>query len=250
VTERLAALHDSVAHLLTLSHTLDDDALATSAYPSEWTVGDVFSHLGSGAVIFTHMFDDVVHERDRVDGVHQLIWDEWNAKHRSAQMAEALAADARLLERFDTLDEERRGTFRLSLGPLELDFEGVIGARLNEHALHTWDIDVTFDPAATLPPRVAAAVVDNLGLVTRFGAKPDGEPRTIHVRTSEPTRDLVLDIRADEVELRAGGVSDPDLELPAESFVRLVYGRLDQEHTPAGVETDVLGSLRRVFRGL
>ncbi len=250
MSERLAALHESVAQLLALSHSLDDAALSTSAYPSEWTVGDVFSHIGSGATIFTHLFDDVVHERDRVDGVHQLIWDEWNAKHQSAQMADALAADAGLLERFDTLDDERRRNFHLSFGPLELDFDGAVGLRLNEHALHTWDIEVTFNPAATVPARIAQQVLDNLRMVTRFGAKPDGEVRTIHVRTSDPERDLVLEIGADAVDLLAGGVSDPDLELPAESFVRLVYGRLDPEHTPAGVDAGTLVSLRKIFPGL
>jgi uncharacterized protein (TIGR03083 family) len=250
VSERLAALHESEARLLALSHSLDDAALSASAYPSEWTVGDVFSHLGSAAVIFTHLFDDVVHERDRVDGLHQLVWDEWNAKHATAKMAECLAADARLLERFDTLDDDRRSTFHMPLGPLEFDFEDLVGTRLNEHALHTWDIAVTFDPTATVPARITGQVIDNLRLVTRFGAQPDGEPRSIHVRTSEPTRDLVVEIGPDACDLVPGGEGEPDLELPAESFVRLVYGRLDPVHTPAGVGGDALDALRRVFRGV
>jgi hypothetical protein len=39
--------------------------------------------------------------------------------------------------------------------------------------------------------------------------------------------------------------------LPAEAFVRLVYGRLDPDHTPP-VETggDELDALRKVFPGL
>ena len=43
----------------------------------------------------------------------------------------------------------------------------------------------------------------------------------------------------------------PDLELPAEAFVRLVYGRLDQDHTPpfTGAEAD-LDELRRAFPGV
>jgi len=41
----------------------------------------------------------------------------------------------------------------------------------------------------------------------------------------------------------------PDLELPAEAFVRLVYGRLDPDHTPR-VDGDFdLESLRHVFPG-
>jgi hypothetical protein len=41
------------------------------------------------------------------------------------------------------------------------------------------------------------------------------------------------------------------LRLPAEAFLRLVYGRLDPEHTPAGVtENAHLDVLRPVFPGL
>jgi hypothetical protein len=42
----------------------------------------------------------------------------------------------------------------------------------------------------------------------------------------------------------------PDLELPSEAFIRLVYGRLDPAHTPevSGRPT-VLEELRRAFPG-
>jgi hypothetical protein len=43
----------------------------------------------------------------------------------------------------------------------------------------------------------------------------------------------------------------PDLELPAEALVRLVYGRLDPEHTPAvNVGEAELDELRRAFPGV
>jgi hypothetical protein len=40
--------------------------------------------------------------------------------------------------------------------------------------------------------------------------------------------------------------------LPAEAFVRLVYGRLDPDHTPASVVTDggLLSLLRAAFPGV
>jgi hypothetical protein len=37
--------------------------------------------------------------------------------------------------------------------------------------------------------------------------------------------------------------------MPSEAFVRLVYGRLDPDHTPVGVESPELDSLRRLFPG-
>jgi hypothetical protein len=55
------------------------------------------------------------------------------------------------------------------------------------------------------------------------------------------------------VTLTAAGGEDgpPDLRLPAEAFIRLVYGRLDSAHTPP-VETGSthLDELRRLFPGL
>ena len=44
------------------------------------------------------------------------------------------------------------------------------------------------------------------------------------------------------------GVSE--LRLPAEAFVRLLYGRLDEAHTPAAESAGVeLGELRPLFPG-
>jgi hypothetical protein len=48
-----------------------------------------------------------------------------------------------------------------------------------------------------------------------------------------------------------GGAAAASLVLPAEAFIRLVYGRLDPEHTPelavVGIDLD---ELRRAFPGL
>jgi hypothetical protein len=44
----------------------------------------------------------------------------------------------------------------------------------------------------------------------------------------------------------------PVLRLPAEAFVRLVYGRLDPDHTPPAVQADpdLLDKLRSTFPGV
>jgi hypothetical protein len=54
-----------------------------------------------------------------------------------------------------------------------------------------------------------------------------------------------------EVTLAAGpGTTPVVLRLPAESFVRLLSGRLDAAHTPAELADDaVLARLRPVFPG-
>ena len=47
----LEALHASHDHLGALVAPLDDAAIVRPAYPTEWTIAQVMSHLGSGAVI-------------------------------------------------------------------------------------------------------------------------------------------------------------------------------------------------------
>ena len=48
---RLRALGASVDRLAALVRSLTPEQLRQQAYPSEWTVADVLSHLGSGAVL-------------------------------------------------------------------------------------------------------------------------------------------------------------------------------------------------------
>ena len=42
--------------------------------------------------------------------------------------------------------EEQRDAFRLAMGPFAFDFDGMVGLRLSEHVLHTWDIEVAAYP--------------------------------------------------------------------------------------------------------
>jgi hypothetical protein len=132
---------------------------------------------------------------------------------------------------------------------MTLGFAQFVGMRLNEHAFHTWDIEVIADPAATIPVPVAALVVDNLGLVARFTGKTTGDTTTITVAT-DPERGFTVEITPGGVALTPGAAAaSPDIRLPAEAFARLVYGRLDADHTPAGEHGPALEILRRLFPG-
>ncbi|HUY45769.1 MAG TPA: hypothetical protein VMV92_08595 [Streptosporangiaceae bacterium] len=74
----------------------------------------------------------------------------------------------------------------------------------------------------------------------------------VRVRTTEPDRDYLLDVgeSVTRMDWAPGLEADGEIRLPAEAFLRLVYGRLDAEHTPAysaeGVDLD---QLRKVFPG-
>jgi uncharacterized protein (TIGR03083 family) len=247
----LPALRSSAVRLRGLVEPLDDARLETPAYPSEWTIADVLSHLGSGAVILDRRLDDALLGRSTPDDFAPSVWDAWNAKSPRIKADDALAADGGFVERLGSLTDAERARFSFALGPLTFDFAGFVGLRLNEHALHTWDIAVVLDPAAVVPGEAAALIVDNLELVARFTAKPTGRTRTVAVRTTDPVRDFTVALDTDRVTFTPGGIGGaPAVELPAEAFVRLVYGRLDADHTPAVTgDTEVLDELRRVFPG-
>ena len=98
--------------------------------------------------------------------------------------------------------------------------------------------------------QAAALVIDNLDLMARFTARPTGAPRTITITTTEPDRGFTIDLTADGVQLSPTSPAPAaDLTLPSEGFTRLVYGRLDADHTPAGVEGDHVAILRQIFPG-
>jgi uncharacterized protein (TIGR03083 family) len=247
---QLQALRSSVQHLRDVVSRIDPSKFESPAYPSEWSVADVLSHIGSGAVILKHRVEDLVKGAETDGGFNQSVWDEWNAKAPAAQVTDGLAADAALLECLDSLTGEQREGLKFQMGPMTLDFAGVVVLRLNEHVLHTWDVEVTFEPSATLPVDEAAAVVDNLQMIVKFAGKPSGQTRAWNVQTTDPIRTFTISFGPESVELSAGPLDGAgDLELPAESLVRLVYGRLDPDHTPSSVDGRDLDELRQAFPG-
>ena len=107
-----SALAGSVNHLRDLTELLDSAQLRSRAYPSEWTIADVLSHVGSGAVIMQRRLDDALAERETDDGFAPSVWDVWNAKSPEAKASDALEADRALIERIESLsDDERSGPF-------------------------------------------------------------------------------------------------------------------------------------------
>lgn len=250
MTNDVAVLQTSVGRLRGIVERLDPNKLEEHAFPTEWTIADVLSHLGSGAVILQRGFDDAVAGTETPPDFAQSIWDTWNAKTPKAQAADALIADQTFVDRVGSLTAEERDRFEFSMGPMTFDFAGLIRLRLNEHALHTWDIEVTLDPRARVAPDATQLVVDNLQMITRFTAKPSGTEQSVAVHTIDPPRDFTITIGADAISLEPSEpIEKPDLEIPAEALVRLVYGRMDPDRTPPTNGTADLDELRRVFPG-
>jgi uncharacterized protein (TIGR03083 family) len=251
MNEPIAVLRTTVERLRGIVERLSPEQLTARAYPSEWTIADVLSHLGSGAVIFVRRLDDAVHDRATPDEFPPSVWAEWDAKPPPQQAADALRADRAMLARLDEVLTTDTSNLRVAMGLLSLDLATHIAFRVNEHALHTWDIEVALDERATIPDVETAFVVDHLELIARFTARPDGAARDVAVHTTEPARAFRITSTADAVTFASEAISDaaPDVTMPAEAFIRLVYGRLDRSHTPPLAEGAVVDSLRALYPG-
>ncbi len=249
--DQLNALHTSAARLRSIVEPLDPSQLTAPAYPSEWTIAGTLSHLGSGAVIMRSTLEAAASGTPLPDGFNQSVWDEWNAKSPHDQAAGVLLADQAFLDSVAALSDEQRTSLRVPFGPMQLSLAEALGMRLNEHALHTWDVEVALQPDAVVPEQSAAVVLASLPMIVRFAGKDDGVARTATIRTSGPSAEFVLASGDGSVSLITGAAADggATIDLPAESFVRLVYGRLDSEHTPATVDAESVASLRPLFPG-
>jgi uncharacterized protein (TIGR03083 family) len=248
----IEALRHSHDTLQAVAGPLDPGQLRQQSYDTEWSVAQVLSHIGSQSEIFGLFLDAGLSGQDP-PGPEAFgpIWESWNGKSPQDQAADALRADEAVIARLESLDDDERERFRLSMFGMDLDIAGFARMRLGEHAVHTWDVVVALDPAATLAPDAVGLLVDTLGQLVARAGKPGGTQRRLHVSTSSPVRHFTLET-GEKVTLTPSEYTEglPELALPAEALIRLVYGRLDPAHTPP-VETRRadLDGLRQVFPG-
>ena len=253
----IAALRNSHDRLASLVSELAADQRRGPSYCRDWTVAQLLSHLGSGAEISLLTLRAAIGEGEPLgpDG-YAPIWDRWNAKAPAGQVADGLAADEEHISTLERLTDDQLNGIKVSMFGMDLDAVGLIGLRLGEHTMHTWDVAVVSDPAAQLPPDAVSLLIDRVAefLGPRLG-KPQDPPLTVHLAVSGPDRDWTL-TAADAVTVTDGGPAggaavDGEVRIPAEAMLRLAYGRLDPAHTPAAVEADpaVLDRLRTVFPG-
>jgi hypothetical protein len=137
---------------------------------------------------------------------------------------------------------------------MDLDASGLLRMRLAEHALHSWDVVVMDQPTArVLDAAVDLLVDEKLGQIVNRVAKPQGKDVSVRIRTTGPEGDFFLSV-GEEVafETYAGQPVQGTLVISAEALLRLVYGRLDGQHTPDfSLDGPVdLDDLRAIFGGL
>lgn len=248
--------HDALAGVLS---ELTPAQLNGPSGASEWSVAQVLSHLGSGAEIGLAVLEAALNGEPRPDGeFNHSVWDRWNAMDAVEQAESFVKADEALVARYEGLDEGQKTDLRIDLGflPAPVDVATVAGFRLNEFTLHTWDVAVSFDPAAALAPDAVELLLDiaphMFGWLGRPGEILDGRTVDVAVEITDPARAFGLVI-ADGATLHGTpDNADASLNLPAESWLRLVSGRLAEPNTPSGVVATgavSLPQLRQIFPG-
>jgi uncharacterized protein (TIGR03083 family) len=245
----LRAIHDRLAAVVA---GLTTDQLTGPSGASDWRIADVLSHLGSGAEI--GRFPVLVAlgmENDPPS--NQEIWDRWNALSPADQASGFVEADELLVATYEELTVEQRDTLRIDLGflPEPVPVVTSLGMRLNEQALHAWDVEVGLDPAAGLSEESAALLAQHFAETMHFLLGFVGKPGAVGpARVALGDYTIVVD---DGVRLEAGTEGATATFVgPLEAGIRLVAGRLTPDHTPEGVEVTgnvSLDDLRTVFPG-
>jgi uncharacterized protein (TIGR03083 family) len=254
----IAALRSSHERLAGLAAGMGAETAGEISYCTGWTVAQVFSHIGSGSEIGLDSLAAAIEHREPMgrDEVSK-IWDTWNGRAPLEQVAEAVRTSAALVEAYESASDESLAEAQVTLfGTMTFDGFGLAGFRLPELAVHTWDVAVTLDPSARVLPDAVELIIDGLpGRIGWFG-KPQGRHWAVTVETTDPARTFTL-ASADAVTLAPAGdtanaAPDGTLRLPAEAFLRLTFGRLDEANADGA---DVSGAsvtldeLRATFPG-
>jgi len=253
--EALRTGHDDLAALVA---SLTPEQLTGPSAASDWDLSQVLSHLGSGAVIALAGLEAALAGNGNPGPeFNKSVWARWDAMTPQQRADGFVAASLGLVQRYESLDADTRATLKIDMGflPEPVDVATAAGFRLNEFALHSWDVRVVFDPAATIRPEATPLLLDRVGFLLGWIAKPaalEGRRAALRVQLTGPERGFGLTL-GESVSLGdAPGEPDGVLTAPAEAWLRLATGRLAPQHTPAEVELTGpvdLDTLRRVFPG-
>ena len=203
---------------------------------SEWTARDVAAHVTDGAELA------VVVARAALAGepVPQYATAERRRRHTALRGLPGDELAARLQRDLATVFQELDGVPAATLHGTSANLGGgphtlaqFADQRLVETSLHAWDVRAGSDPAATLTPETAAAIIDfvlwRVPRLAHGGADHGGAPRYLCELEGPGGGPVTLEIGQDAVTTARGrpSVTVPTLTMPVETFIRLVWGRLD-----------------------
>jgi uncharacterized protein (TIGR03083 family) len=143
--EQLHRGHDAA---VSLARSLGPDAYQRISYCPDWTVAQVFAHLGSGAEVGMAILDAGLNQRPGPDPMP--IWDRWNARPPGEMVNDFIDTNGRYLEALDRVAATDSSASRFPFHTYQIDLATHLTFRLSEPAIHTWDIRVAFQAAAEI----------------------------------------------------------------------------------------------------
>ncbi len=149
--QALRVVHEDLA--ARVSSYADAD-LGRPSGAAEWTVAQVLSHLGSGGEIgLAGLAAAQAGSPPPEQSFSQSVWDRWDTMTPRRQADECIASDAALVAAYEGLDGATRSSLRVKLRflPEPIGADMLAALRLNESALHGWDVAVADDPAVPDP---------------------------------------------------------------------------------------------------
>ena len=206
-TELLAVLWASHRRLDDAARPLSDDQIAGPSYCRDWSTAQVLSHIGSGAQIFGLLLDAGLGGAE-TPGRDEFarIWDVWNAMSPTEQARNSLIADSAFLQRVDAVPEAQLDSLQMTLFGTPADANRLLGMRLSEHAIHTWDVIVIREPSAEVAPDAVASMIGRLDQVAGRSGKPEHGPLEVDITTTDPDRTFRLSV-SDAVTLISAGTA-------------------------------------------
>ena len=259
----LHRLHDE---LVDLAGRLGEGEARAQSYCDEWSVAQVFSHLGSGAEIGREELSAALAGED--PPARENIWARWDALEPADMVRGFAPSDARYLGVIDDLLEA--GTpapeeIRVPLHSWFLDLQTVLVFRMLEVGLHQWDVRVVREPTVEVDTEAAQLLLEayplqfvghaaDSSVVERIG------PALVRAEIAEAGRTVDLVVGTPVVVVRDGQLPQAAKGLPATTVViptagawsRWLSGRLDPAHTPAALSVRGpvdLDDLRHLFPG-
>lgn len=252
----------------TLVHDIDGrpaDFLQQDSFCSEWKNCQVTSHLGSGAEIFQRSLEVALDGKEPLsDDGRKAIWAHFDSLGPDQVYGEFKDRVSKLLAYLDALPESKYNNIIPTFaGPLPLP--KALLTRLNEMALHVWDVRVKQDAKLTLDDESAGLLLPMVIERLPNRAKADG----LTELRGQPVGFDIQNGASHQFTLRPGG-EKPSVEegLPAnalftvkitpEAFQRMVAGRLPiedgvtQGHARVSANTNNAresAALNRIFPG-
>ena len=239
---------------------LDDAGWARPSACSDWTVADAAAHLAQGSAGAALSLrrakagDPSPPEGQRLldagERASAMTAEGAIAYHRGQSAAELLQSFAGSIDRMlqaarelQPEDWEKPSFHRRGIIPVHEN----IGRRIQEMAIHGWDIRSAFDPAAEIS---AAAATVIMGLTHRWLTAcftPIGQSARFRFEVSGSAarrQDVVLAGDSFALEESAAAPADVTFRCNPSAYVLLTYGRLDiSSGAPATAQLEIDGPL-------